>query len=43
MGIQEQTGLAALIIMLGGVIMNVLVAFLIYAFVLMIWGERKRQ
>src|SRR4026207_553257 len=30
-----------LIIMLGGVAMNVLVAFLIYAFVLMIWGERK--
>ncbi|HKZ67694.1 MAG TPA: RIP metalloprotease RseP [Chitinophagaceae bacterium] len=30
-----------LIIMLGGVIMNVLVAFIIYAFVLMIWGERK--
>jgi regulator of sigma E protease len=29
-----------LIIMLGGIIMNVLVAFLIYAFVLMIWGER---
>jgi regulator of sigma E protease len=30
-----------LIIMLGGIIMNVLVAFVIYAFVLMIWGERK--
>ncbi len=30
-----------LIIMLGGVIMNVLVAFVVYAFVLMIWGERK--
>jgi regulator of sigma E protease len=30
-----------LIIMLGGVIMNVLVAFIIYAFVLMIWGESK--
>ena len=30
-----------LIIMLGGIIMNVLVAFLIYAFVLMVWGERK--
>jgi regulator of sigma E protease len=29
-----------LIIMLGGIIMNVLVAFVIYAFVLMIWGER---
>lgn len=28
-----------LIIMLGGIIMNVLVAFLIYAFVLMKWGE----
>lgn len=28
-----------LIIMLGGIIMNVLVAFLVYAFVLMIWGE----
>lgn len=30
-----------LIIMLGGIIMNVLVAFLIYAFVLMIWGEKN--
>jgi regulator of sigma E protease len=30
-----------LIIMLGGIIMNVLVAFVIYAFVLMIWGETK--
>ncbi len=30
-----------LIIMLGGVIMNVLVAFVIYAFVLMIWGEKR--
>ncbi len=30
-----------LIIMLGGVIMNVLVAFIIYAFVLMVWGERR--
>lgn len=30
-----------LIIMLGGIIMNVLVAFVIYAFVLMIWGERR--
>jgi len=30
-----------LIIMLGGVIMNVLVAFIVYAFVLMIWGEKK--
>ncbi len=30
-----------LIIMLGGIIMNVLVAFIIYAFVLMIWGETK--
>ena len=30
-----------LIIMLGGIIMNVLVAFVIYAFILMIWGERK--
>lgn len=30
-----------LIIMLGGIIMNVLVAFIIYAFVLMVWGERK--
>ena len=28
-----------LIIMLGGIIMNVLVAFLIYAFVLMIWAK----
>ncbi|HEY6503583.1 MAG TPA: RIP metalloprotease RseP [Chitinophagaceae bacterium] len=30
-----------LIVMLGGVIMNVLVAFVIYAFVLMVWGERN--
>jgi regulator of sigma E protease len=30
-----------LIVMLGGIIMNVLVAFLIYAFVLMIWGEKN--
>lgn len=30
-----------LIIMLGGIIMNVLVAFIIYAFALMIWGETK--
>ncbi len=30
-----------LIIMLGGVIMNVLVAFVIYAFILMVWGEKK--
>jgi regulator of sigma E protease len=30
-----------LIVMLGGIIMNVLVAFVIYAFVLMIWGERN--
>jgi len=30
-----------LIIMLGGIIMNVLVAFIIYAFVLMAWGEDR--
>ena len=30
-----------LIVMLGGVIMNVLTAFVIYAFILMIWGEKK--
>ncbi len=30
-----------LIVMLGGVIMNILTAFVIYAFILMIWGERK--
>ncbi|MER3497299.1 MAG: RIP metalloprotease RseP [Chitinophagaceae bacterium] len=30
-----------LIIMLGGIIMNVLVAFVIYAFVLMVWGEKR--
>lgn len=30
-----------LIIMLGGIIMNVLVAFIIYAMVLWIWGETK--
>ncbi|MFN8290595.1 MAG: RIP metalloprotease RseP [Chitinophagaceae bacterium] len=30
-----------LIVMLGGVIMNIIVAFVIYAFILMIWGEKK--
>src|SRR6188508_2924735 len=30
-----------LIVMLGGVIMNILVAFVIYAFILMTWGEKK--
>jgi regulator of sigma E protease len=30
-----------LIVMLGGVIMNVLVAFVVYAFILMIWGEKR--
>lgn len=30
-----------LIVMLGGVIMNVLTAFVIYAFILMIWGDKK--
>src|SRR5215813_3245729 len=30
-----------LIIMLGGIIMNILVAFIVYAFILMIWGEKK--
>lgn len=30
-----------LIVMLGGIIMNILVAFVIYAFILMIWGEKK--
>ncbi len=30
-----------LIIMLGGIIMNVLVAFIVYAFVLMHWGDKK--
>lgn len=30
-----------LIVMLGGVIMNILTAFVIYAFILMIWGEKK--
>lgn len=30
-----------LIIMLGGIIMNVLVAFVIYAFILMTWGDKK--
>jgi regulator of sigma E protease len=30
-----------LIIMLGGVTVNVLLAFLIYAMILMVWGERK--
>jgi len=30
-----------LIIMLGGIIMNVLVAFVVYAFISMIWGEKK--
>lgn len=30
-----------LIIMLGGIAMNVLTAFVIYAFIVMIWGDRK--
>ncbi|HYC40446.1 MAG TPA: RIP metalloprotease RseP [Chitinophagaceae bacterium] len=30
-----------LIVMMGGIIMNVLVAFVIYAFILMIWGDKK--
>ena len=30
-----------LIVMLGGVIMNILVAFIIYAFILMVWGDKK--
>lgn len=30
-----------LIIMMGGIIMNILVAFVVYAFILMIWGEKK--
>src|SRR5215468_6693156 len=30
-----------LIIMLGGVTMNVLLAFFIYAMILLVWGERK--
>jgi regulator of sigma E protease len=30
-----------LIILLGGIIMNVLLAFIIYAFILMVWGEKK--
>ena len=30
-----------LIVMLGGVIMNILVAFVIYAFILMVWGDKK--
>ena len=30
-----------LIVMMGGIIMNVIVAFVIYAFILMIWGEKK--
>ena len=30
-----------LIIMLGGIIMNILVAFVIYAFILMTWGDKK--
>ena len=30
-----------LIVMLGGVIMNVLTAFVIYAAILMVWGEKK--
>src|SRR5574343_564520 len=29
-----------LIVMLGGVIMNILTAFVIYAFILMIWGDK---
>ncbi|MBL7702873.1 MAG: RIP metalloprotease RseP [Ferruginibacter sp.] len=30
-----------LIIMLGGVTVNILLAFVIYAFILMVWGEKK--
>ncbi len=30
-----------LIVMLGGIIMNVLVAFIIYACILMVWGDKK--
>lgn len=30
-----------LIIMIGGVVMNVLVAFVIYSFILMVWGDKK--
>ena len=30
-----------LIILLGGIIMNILLAFIIYSFILMIWGEKK--
>jgi len=30
-----------LIVMLGGIVMNILVAFVVYAFVLMVWGERR--
>ena len=30
-----------LIIMMGGVTVNVLLAFIIYAFILMVWGEKK--
>ncbi len=30
-----------LIIMLAGVIMNILLAFVIYAFILMVWGDKK--
>ena len=30
-----------LIIMIGGVVMNVLVAFVIYSFILVIWGDKK--
>jgi regulator of sigma E protease len=31
-----------LIIMIGGVTVNVLMAFIIYAMILFVWGERKR-
>ena len=30
-----------LIIMIGGVVMNILVAFVIYSFILVIWGDKK--
>ncbi len=30
-----------LIVMLGGVIMNILTAFVVYAFILMVWGDKK--
>jgi len=38
---RSKPGWQRLIIMLAGVIMNILLAFVIYAMILMVWGEKK--